>query len=333
MSLQNRIENLAKLGIYLSEKSETIEDLKENAYYQNAWFIPEFVDMAIQNITDSFCKKEILTAFAKTYALPESNTIVKKVGIVMAGNIPMVGFHDLLCVYLSGHQAIVKLAQKDTVLMQGVIDFLNKINNSEEPIIDTAEMLKDCDAYIATGSNNTARYFEQYFAKYANIIRQSKTSVAVLNGAETELELIALTKDVTNYFGLGCRSVTKLYVPENYNFEPLIHALKTNTHISNHNKFKNNYDYNLALYLLNNQFYMTDGNVLLVENESLFSPIATLHYSFYTSEESIYETLRQQKNIQALVGKKALPFGSSQTPSITDYADGVDTMAFITTLG
>jgi hypothetical protein len=333
MSLQNRIENLAKLGIYLSEKSETIEDLKENAYYQNAWFIPEFVDMAIQNITDSFCKKEILTAFAKTYALPENNTIVKKVGIVMAGNIPMVGFHDLLCVYLSGHQAIVKLAQKDTVLMQHVIDFLNKINNSEEPIIETAEMLKGCDAYIATGSNNTARYFEQYFAKYANIIRQSKTSVAVLNGAETELELIALTKDVTNYFGLGCRSVTKLYVPENYNFEPLIQALKTNTHISNHNKFKNNYDYNLALYLLNNQFYMTDGNVLLVENDSLFSPIATLHYSFYTSEESIYKTLRQQKNIQALVGKKALPFGNSQTPSITDYADGVDTMAFIKTLG
>jgi hypothetical protein len=329
MSLQNRIQNLCQLGLFYQQNESTLPLVKENANYQNAWFIPTFIDLALQNIATQFLQKETLESFAQTYNIQEEITSSKKVGIVMAGNIPLVGFHDLLCVYLSGHQPVVKLAQKDTVLMQHAIDFLNEINNTHEPQIETAEMLKGCDAYIATGSNNTARYFEQYFAKYAHIIRQSKTSVAILTGAETLIELGALADDIYNYFGLGCRNVTKIYVPENYNFEALIAVLKTKTHISNHNKYKNNFDYNLALYLLNNQFYMTDGNILLVENVNLFSPIATLHYEFYNSETILQKQLETNKDIQAIVGKNNIAFGASQTPQISDFADGVDTMIFL----
>ncbi len=332
MSLQNRIENLVQLGNFYNTQSQALQDLIENAQFQNAWFIPEFINLAINNISTAFCKENELKTFTKNYDIADHPASIKKVGIVMAGNIPLVGFHDLLCVYLSGHQAIAKLAQRDTVLMKHAIHFLNALNTTDEPTIETAEMLKGCDAYIATGSNNTARYFEQYFAKYAHIIRQSKTSVAILDGTESAEQLSALADDMTHYFGLGCRSVTKIYVPDEYNFEPIINTLKTKTHLANHNKFKNNFDYNLALYLLNNQAYMTDGNVLMVENTNLFSPIATVHYEYYSNLLELTNTLEKESQIQAIVSDNHIAFGAGQRPSITDYADGVDTMAWLKSL-
>jgi hypothetical protein len=195
-----------------------------------------------------------------------------------------------------------------------------------------SEMLKNCDAYIATGSNNSARYFEQYFGKYPNIIRKNRTSIAIIDGTETEQELQKLANDVYQYFGLGCRNVTKIYVPEEYNFELLLNTFRIHHELKNHGKYANNLDYNLALYILNNKFYMSNESLLMVENEGLFSPISVLHYEFYKNIDELNSTLKNNQEIQTIVGHQYLPFGSTQTPIFIEYADGIDTLKFLTSL-
>ncbi len=331
MQLQNRINNIVELGLFYKNNNEELEALVENAHYQNAWFIPSFIHKSLSAIASNYCDKDLLENFVQQYFTtePSHNTTV---GIVMAGNIPLVGFHDLLCAYLCGHNIKAKLAQKDTVLMQHAIQFLNDRAEGCASPIEIVDNLKNCDAYIATGSNNTARYFEQYFGKYHHIIRKSKTSVAVLTGQESSQDLEMLSNDIFNYFGLGCRNVTKIMVPAGYNFEKLIDTLKNNTEISNHNKYTNNFDYNLALCLLNKQYYMTDGKILLLERESLFSAIATLHYQYYTDYPMLIEQLQNHPDTQAIVGKNQIPFGHAQQPNLLDYADGVDTMQFLVSI-
>jgi hypothetical protein len=193
-------------------------------------------------------------------------------------------------------------------------------------------MLKNCGAYIATGSNNSARYFEYYFAKYPHIIRRNRTSVAILDGTETPAELEALADDVMLYFGLGCRNVTKVFVPENYNFDPLLKALRKYLHLADHHKYKNNYDYNLALVLLGNAVHIAADNIILQESSSVFSPISVLHYSYYTDAAALGEELKVNNDLQCIVGHGFTPFGMAQQPSLSDYADGVDTMQFLTGL-
>ena len=195
-----------------------------------------------------------------------------------------------------------------------------------------AENLKGCDAYIATGSNNSERYFDYYFGKYPNIIRRNRTSVAVLEGNETNDELELLTDDIHLYFGFGCRNVTKLYVPEGYDFIPLLKALEKYNHFADFHKYKNNYDYNLALLLMNSKFFMSNESVLLTENESVFSPPSQVNYEFYTDKKTVTEILQADENIQCIVGNGFIDFGHSQSPLLTDYADGVDTMNFLCTL-
>ena len=252
-----------------------------------------------------------------------------KVGIVMAGNIPLVGFHDFLCGFLSGHNLLLKLSSKDTVLIAHLIKKLSEWDEAVLSQVHTAEMLKGCDAYIATGTNNTARYFEQYFGKYPHIIRRNRTSVAVLNGSESAEELAALGKDIFTYFGLGCRNVTQLCVPEGYDFIPLLQTMEAYRHYGDHNKYRNNYDYHLALYLLNRVPYLDNGSLLLVENALPFSAVSVLHYRFYTDRAAILAELHASPDIQAVVGHDAIPFGTAQQPGLEDYADGVDTMAFL----
>jgi len=189
--------------------------------------------------------------------------------------------------------------------------------------------LKDCDAFIATGSNNSSRYFEYYFRNYPSIIRKNRTSVAILKGKETKEELSRLADDVHQYFGLGCRNVTKLYVPEGYDFIQLLEAFKKYSYLSNHNKYINNYEYNLAIHMLNKRYYMTNGSILLVEDNSLFSAISQLHYQFYSDEAAIKKELKKNENVQAIVAKEEIPFGEAQCPGITDYADGIDTLEFL----
>ena len=193
-------------------------------------------------------------------------------------------------------------------------------------------MLKGCDAYIATGSNNSARYFEYYFNKYPNIIRRNRTSVAILDGNETKQELEKLADDIYLYFGLGCRNVTKIYAPEQYDFVPLIEALKKYNYLINHNKYKNNFDYQLAILIINKKYYMTDGTVILTENNGVFSPISVLHFEYYKNRESVIELLSTNNDIQCIIGRQETPFGRAQQPSLNEYADGIDSMKFLCSL-
>jgi hypothetical protein len=298
-----------------STESEWLET-KERAYIRNRWFIPPFIELAVDNIVTAFLQPDLLEA----WAVPASGTD-RNVGVVMAGNIPLVGFHDFLCVFVSGHRQTIKLSSKDDVLLPHLA---GKLLEWGATGIAFADMLKGCDAYIATGSNNSARYFQHYFGKYPSVIRRNRTSVAVLNGRESRDELNLLADDVQLYFGLGCRNVTKVCVPQDYDFLPLLDALKRYAYFFDHDKYRNNFDYQLAIYLMNNRFYMTNGSIVLLENSELFSPIGTLYYD--------YGTFTRSDDIQCIVGQEYTPFGQTQRPRLADYADGVNTLAFLNTL-
>jgi hypothetical protein len=328
MNLQYRIDLMSRLGQYILINPDTWQAAKEKAYNANGWFIPEFVDLATENIATNFLKKDILEQWAASYKIPET-TASKTVGIVMAGNIPLVGFHDLLCVFISGHKAMIKTSSKDEALIKHLVEQLIQWEPGVADLIVFSEMLKGCDAYIATGSNNTAGYFDYYFNRFPHIIRRNRTSVAVLTGKETKEELQQLADDVYLYFGLGCRNVTKIYVPDEYDFIPLLGAFRKYEHLADHHKYKNNYDYNLALHLLNKKFYMSNPSLLMVEEGSVFSPISQLNYEFYSDAGQLTDELKNNNHLQCIVGHGFIPFGKGQSPSVSDYADGVDTMAFL----
>lgn len=332
MNLQQRIDLLTRLGEYIEMNHISWQQAKEKAGRENPWFIPEFIELSAGNIASSFLQKDKLLAWCRSYRVPEENSNSGNIGIVMAGNIPLVGFHDLLCVFVTGHKATVKPSSKDRVLIKHLVDTLSAWNEEVNEYISFADMLKGCDAYIATGSNNSAGYFEYYFGKYPHIIRRNRTSVAVLDSTETITDLEKLADDVYFYFGLGCRNVTKLYVPKDYDFIPLLNVFRRYNHLADHHKYKNNYDYNLALQILNKKFYMSNESILLVEDLSNFSPISQLNYEFYTNKDQLRESLGQNQEIQCAVGKNFIPFGQSQNPSLTDYADGIDTMQFLLAL-
>ena len=335
MKLQERIEILGKLGEYLnkqlSEPDENRIKIVQQAQSRNQWFTTENIRNSTSAIVHNFLQTDLLTRWATHYAIPEEK-LSKKVGIVMAGNIPMVGFHDLLCVFISGHTAVCKVSSKDDVLIKNLVEVMSEWNPAIKDRILFTERLNDCDAYIATGSNNSARYFEYYFGKYPSVIRKNRTSVAILNGAESEAELNALADDIMLYFGLGCRNITQIHVPKNYDFVPLLNALKKYSYYFDHAKYKNNYDYQLTIYIMNNLYYMTNDSIVLIENEQPFSPIGTLHYTYYEDENEVYEKFRNHPDIQTIVGRQALPFGKTQVPGLMDYADGVDVMEFLNTI-
>jgi len=307
------------------------KDAKSKAFQQNAWFIPDFIDLSISQIAERFLQKNLLENWASTYQIADRQERPKKIGIVMAGNIPLVGFHDFLCCFINGHCPVIKLSSRDAALFPLILEFLNKKNVSatENPVI--SPMLKGMDAYIATGSNNSARYFDYYFGKYPSLIRRNRTSIAVLEGDETTEELEKLADDVFLYFGLGCRNVTQVRVPENYDFVPLLNAFRKYHWMANHHKYKNNYDYRLSLAILNKLQYMSNDCVLMIENESPFSPIAVLHYHYY---KEIQHSVPDEKDphLQCVIGRRFIPFGKSQQPELSDYADGTDTMKFLRSL-
>jgi hypothetical protein len=284
------------------------------------------MDHATSQIKQSFLSLDALKHWANKYPSLSNEPTGKKVGIVMAGNIPLVGFHDLLSTLIAGHTAVVKLSSKDTVLMKYVIESLIEINPAFEKLIIQQEQLKNCDAYIATGSNNTGRYFEQYFGKYPHIIRKNKTSIAILNGQESKAELDLLADDMLLYFGMGCRNVTQIWVPEGYDFIPLLEAMKKYNYLGDEHKYKHNYDYQLALLMMNRQFYMDTGGILLSENPSPFAALSQIHYQFYTPGK--IPTI-DSSEIQCIVGQNGIAFGGPQKPSLLEYADGVDTLEFL----
>jgi hypothetical protein len=332
MQLEKRKSLLIRLGEYMRGEEASWLQAKQTAFEKNRWFVPEFIDLSVKNIAQNYLQPPALDTLINTYHLSEEITRPKKVGIVMAGNIPLVGFHDFLCVFLSGHIAFIKPSSKDETLIKHLAQKLIEWDESLNSLIQFSDMLKGCDAYIATGSNNTSRYFEYYFKKYPHIIRKNRTSIAILSGNETKEELEKLADDIFQYFGLGCRNVTKLYVPAGYDFIPMLEAFKKYNYLIDHNKYKNNYDYNLAILLLNNRYYMTNGSILLVEDNSLFSPISQLNYEFYSNKEELQKKLHDNEAIQCMVSDENTGFGKAQQPFILDFADGIDTMAFLNEL-
>ncbi len=330
MNLQYRIDLLSRLGEYMAGNDENWLQAKERAGRENGWFIPAFVDMACNNIAHSFLSKHKLEKWANEYFSDNPEFQPKTIGIIMAGNIPLVGFHDFLSVFISGHHQVIKTSSKDNVLIKHLVSKLASWDSSINDRVKFADMLKNMDAYIATGSNNSSRYFEYYFGKFPNIIRKNRTSVAILTGNETTHDLEGLADDVYLYFGLGCRNVTKLYVPKGYDFVPLLNAFNKYKYLADHHKYKNNYDYNLALHILNKKYYMTNESILLIEDAGVFSPISQLNYEFYEDEVSLNKSLEQNvAEIQAICSIGKIPFGEAQCPSLTDYADGINTLEFL----
>jgi Acyl-CoA reductase (LuxC) len=332
MYLQQRLDLLERLRQYILSEDDKWLFAIEKAHRENGWFTPDFIKLAIDNISTEWLQKSKLGEWVKKYNLPEEIADPKNVGVVMAGNIPLVGFHDLLSVFVSGHRQTIKPSSKDEILIRHLVETLYSWDSSVKDHIRFGEMLKGCDAYIATGSNNSSRYFEYYFGKYPHIIRRNRTSVAVLTEGETLEDLSKLADDVYLYYGLGCRNVTKIYVPVNYDFVPLLEAFKKYHHFSDHNKYRNNYDYQLALLIMNKQYYMTNGSIILHEHKSEFSPISRLNYEFYTDQSGVFGSLSGNSQIQCVVSAGHLPFGSSQHPGLNDYADGIDTMLFLRSL-
>lgn len=319
---------MSNLGEYLKQNQPDWRVVKQSASAKNQWFTENFIDLSTTAIIDAYLDKKKLQKWTTHYHLDDL-IVPKSVGIVMAGNIPMVGFHDLLTVFISGHRQTIKLSSKDDVLLPFLIKKLYEWEPETAAFIKIAENLKGCDAYIATGNNQTAHHFEQYFSKYPHIIRRNRTSVCILSGNETDDELEKLADDIHLYFGLGCRNVTKIYVPEDYDFLALLNSFQKYAYFSDFKKYSNNYDFQLSLLLLNNVKYMSGGPTLLAEHPGYFSPISVLYYGFYTNVEKLSAELSGSEALQCIVGNGFIPFGKAQLPELFDYADGVDTMQFL----
>ena len=326
------------MGAHLQGEDEYLQAIIQRTKSNNPWFTEENQERAVRAIAKCFLQKEKLEAWAAKYPIADQPPM-KTVGLVMAGNIPLVGFHDVVCTFVAGHKAKIKLSDKDKFLLPYLLELLGKYNPKAAAFFEIVEVLKGFDAVIATGSNNSARYFEAYFGEHPNIIRCNRNAVAVLDGSETEDEMLALGKDVFRYFGMGCRNVSKLFVPVGYDFTPLLERLHAFREIILHHKYKNNFDYNFALVVLNRTPHLINGCIILTENPSIPSRIAMLHYGFYSDKKKLVEELEAKSGeIQCVVAKDGLipfptfSFGKAQEPALDDYADGVDVMKFLTSL-
>ena len=336
MDIREKIDALVKLGNYLEKslKENTLDNLVSRAITVNPWFTRENINQALEAITKSFLGQESLDGVVSKYAI--NGIQRKRVGLVLAGNIPAVGFHDILCTFLCNHISLIKYSSKDDILIPHLLEQLANIDPRTSDYFIKTDRLKDFDAVIATGGNNTSRYFEYYFKEVDHIIRKSRTSISVLDGHETDQDLIELGKDITSYFGLGCRNVSKIYIPKGYDLKRILKVLDGFSEINNHHKYRNNYDYNMALFLLNKESFLNNSTLLLKESKQIPSRIACLHYEEYDDDDQLTSLLKDSSlEIQCVVGNMALqgievvPFGMAQKPSITDYADGVDTIQFL----
>lgn len=350
-NLNPRIAAFSNLGSFLSQFSTKLVEKRENVPFNdpffdvfstqikrqhefNGWFTLENILFACESWS-KLLTKEHLTQWTAHY---DFSTTKKKIAVIMAGNLPLVGFHDFLSVLISGHDIIVKQSSNDKHLLP----ILAKYLIANEPTLQNAITftdgeLKDFDAVIATGSDNTARYFDYYFKKYPSIIRRNRNSVAILTGNETTEQLELLADDIFIYFGLGCRSVSKIYVPKDYNFDLLFNALYKYKDLINNAKYANNYDYNKAVYLMSLFNILDNGFCMLKEDESFSSPIASIFYEYYTNIDTLKDHLKVNKDkIQCIVGhqifEKEIPFGQTQMPQLDDYADGVNTLEFLSAI-
>jgi hypothetical protein len=336
MTLEERIQSIVYLhDVLLDLDSEDLQEVISRAYSENQWFTTENIKSSLYAISQNYFNSEALKEFTANYHL--DNLIVsKKIGLVLAGNIPLVGIHDILCTYLVGHISMIKLSEKDKVLIPFLIHKLIEAYPDAKPYFQWVDKLSDYDAAIATGSNSTARHFEYYFRHVPHIIRQNRSSVAVITGQESHEQLLALGSDIFSYFGLGCRNVSKIYVPTEFDVTTLFVAWDSYGNVGNHNKYKNNFDYNVALYLLNKEKFLHNEFLMLKESESIVSRIGCIHYEYYNDLEnlSIHLTAHQEEiqcvvSIIDLKGIETIKPGQAQCPTIKTYADGVDTIQFL----
>jgi len=332
MNVNQKVKILSALGNELFKNEEKLNETCLKAKVANPWFTQKNCLEALTAIKNQMLNADKLNEWLSKYEIEEKPA--RNVGLVMAGNIPLVGFHDFLCVFLSGNNAWIKASSKDTHLLTYVFELMIEIDPLVKSQIVFAEKLTNAEAIIATGSDNTSRYFEYYFKKYPHIIRKNRNGVAVLSGNETKDELLALGKDIFQYFGLGCRNVSKLYLPEGYDFKLLYEGIESFHPIIHHNTYKNNYDYNRTLLLLNKSEHLSNDFLMVKEDALIPSRIASLHYEYYSDEQTLTKHLTEkQEEIQCIVTHLNLPnaikFGQSQQPELWDYADGVDTMEFL----
>ncbi|TKC08775.1 acyl-CoA reductase [Pedobacter frigoris] len=322
-----------KLGDFMANPDEAFKNLIFSAKNSNAWFTVEEVEKALYSFSSMLSEQDLAKWFEET----KVSDAPKKVGLILAGNIPMVGFHDVLSVIATGNIALIKLSSSDDKLLPALLTQLVKIEPLLAPHIIYADRLKDFDAIIATGSNNTSRYFEYYFGNVPNIIRKNRNSIAVLTGEETVEEITELGHDIFDYFGLGCRNVSKIYIPEGYEIKNFFEPLEGYKDIINHFKYNNNYDYNKSIYLVNSASHYDNGFLLLKEDTGMSSPLSVIYYQTYKNIEEVNEELSMLENtIQCIVTKAPLclktgliGFGKSQKPKLWDYADNVNTIEFL----
>ena len=337
--LSDRISAFIRLGNLLSDlEGDEKFELFQQAQNQNAWFTPQSLDQALKGI-QVLLDAEALEKWVANYSFSETDQ-PQQIGLMLAGNIPGVGFHDILAVLIAGHSAYIKLSSQDTALPLWLLRQLKGIEPRFSERIFIEELLKNKQAYIATGSDNSARYFNYYFGKYPHLIRSNRTSVAILQGDESLADLQALGNDIFDYFGLGCRNVSKVFVKNPAQLMQLLDAIQAFDWVANHHKYFNNYEYNKSIYLVNGTPHLDNGFLLLKESVDLVSPIGVLFYEVYEDEAALQSKLSAlASQIQCVVGHSSLgipgiiPFGQTQCPAPWDYADGVDTLQFLSGLG
>ncbi len=333
MSLEERIEALVSLGDTLDLNAPSWVSAIHRSEIENPWFSQDMVSLMLSNVISDFFTKEVLEEFSKKYDIKDQQ---KRIGLILAGNIPMVGLHDLLCVYLSGNIAIYKPSDKDAILLETLLEELHSIEPKTKTYFQKVNKLQDLDAAIATGSNNSALHFAYYFKNIPHIIRKNRNAVAVITGVENKEDYEGLADDIFSYYGLGCRNVSKIYCVGAFPKDAFYEAQEKYSPIINHSKYKNNYDYNYAIYLLNKMDFLTNNVLISLRSEAIQSRIGSIHYEEFDSLESIRNAINEkEEEIQVVVSKEGgffrnCTFGQSQKPSIFDYADGVDTMAFLT---
>ncbi|RZK49322.1 MAG: acyl-CoA reductase [Pedobacter sp.] len=325
-----------QLGKYLNTDSEELQDIVAKAARNNAWFQESEIKKAITALAFMLNEDDLNIWFDQINLTDNP----KKVGLILAGNIPMVGIHDILCVIASGHSALVKLSSSDTILIPFIVSKLSQFESSISHRIEYVDRIQGYEAIIATGSNNSARYFDFYFGKVPNIIRKNRNSVAILNGNESDEQIHNLGRDIFDYFGLGCRNVSKIYLPKNYPIEKFYIPLSPYKVVLDNFKYQNNYDYNKSIYLVNLEQHYDNGFILLKESASFSSPLGVLYFEYYDNLSELTDHLNQHLHeLQCVLcedpiqlNKTCLKFGNSQHPRLWDYADDINTLKFLENL-
>ena len=343
MNINRRIQLISDIGEFLKNyldenydnnndnKLVEFKDVIIKAQSKNPWFTDANIKVNLTYWSKKLTKNN-LNKWLSKYNL--NNTSRKNIAIIMAGNIPLVGFHDFICVFLSGHNSIIKLSNSDNCIIPFLTDLMKL---PSERIVYSDSFLKEYDGVIATGSDNTSRYFDYYFKNKRSIIRKNRNSIAILNGEESDDDLKSLSQDIFTYFGLGCRNVSKLYVPKNYNFDLFFNSIFCYKELINNHKYANNYDYNKAIYLMSEYKFLDNGFFIVKEGNEMHSPISTINFEYYDNVSILKEKINlEDDNIQCIVSniefKGKVNFGETQNPSLNQYADNIDVMRFLLTI-